>query len=154
MRFSKWTFAFELWHEIYNNVVSATSKGSVTKYNSVNYSFLESISSKLTFGQYLCLFDAFQQMNVCIWAVTWNLQQCGKCDQQRLRLACAYAQTDQSICLSLKYSMSVNLLTEHHLELRSLKGGCIDSSVSTLFKKPHCWKSRVTTHLSFQRQQN
>ena len=34
--------------------------------------------------------------------------------QQRLRLACAYAQTDQSLCWSLEYSM-VKLLTEDHL---------------------------------------
>ena len=46
------------------------------------------------------------------------------CDQQRLRPACAYAQTDQSLCLSLEYSINVKLLTEHHLEFLSLKGGC------------------------------
>ena len=34
-------------------------------------------------------------------------QQCGMCDQQRLRPACGYAQSDQSLCLSLEYSMSV-----------------------------------------------
>ena len=33
-----------------------------------------------------------------IWAATWDFQQCGMCDQQRLRPACAYAQTDQSLC--------------------------------------------------------
>ena len=33
-----------------------------------------------------------------IWAVIWNFQQCGMCDQQWLRPACAYAQTDQSLC--------------------------------------------------------
>ena len=37
--------------------------------------------------------------------------------------------------------MSVKLLTEHHLEFLSLKGGCIGSSESTLVKMPHCWKS-------------
>ena len=58
-------------------------------------------------------------------------------DQQSLRSACAYAQSDQSFCLSLVYSMSVKLLTEHHLEFLSLKGGCTGSSESTL----HCWKS-------------
>ena len=42
------------------------------------------------------------------------------CDQQRLRTACAYAQTDQSLCKSLKYSLNVKLLTEHHLEFQSL----------------------------------
>ena len=41
-----------------------------------------------------------------------------------IRSACAYAQSDQSLCLSLKYSMTVKLLTEHHLEFLSFKGGC------------------------------
>ena len=27
-----------------------------------------------------------------------DLQQCGMCDQQRLRPACAHAQSDQSLC--------------------------------------------------------
>ena len=53
------------------------------------------------------------------------------CDQQSLRTACANAQSDQSICLSLDYSMSVKLLTEHHLEFLSLKGGCTGSCEST-----------------------
>ena len=39
--------------------------------------------------------------------------------------------------------MSVKLLTEHHLELLSLKGGCKGSAESTLVKMPHCWKSCV-----------
>ena len=43
--------------------------------------------------------------------------------------------------------MSVKLLTEHHLEFPSLKGGCIDSSESTLVKMPHCWKSHVAAQL-------
>ena len=43
--------------------------------------------------------------------------------------------------------MSVKLLTEHHLELLSLKGGCLGSSESTLVKMPHCWKSRVAVQL-------
>ena len=55
------------------------------------------------------------------------------CDQQRLRPACAYAQSDQSLCLSLVYSMSVKLLTEHHLEYLSLKETA---------------KARVSLHLS------
>ena len=37
--------------------------------------------------------------------------------------------------------MNVKLLTEHHLEFLSLKGGCTGSSESTLVKMPHCWKS-------------
>ena len=86
--------------------------------------------------------------NDCIWAATWDFQQCGMCDQQRFRPACAYAQSDQSLCLSLEYSMSVKLLTENNLEFLSLKGGCRGSSESTLVKMPHCWKSRVTVHCS------
>ena len=71
------------------------------------------------------------------------------CDQQSLRSACAYAQSDQSLCQSLEYSMSVKLLTKHHLEFLSLKGGCTGTSECTLVKMPHCWKSHVTAHLSF-----
>ena len=56
--------------------------------------------------------------------VAYDFQQCGMCDQQSLRSACPYAQSDQSLCQSLEYSMSVKLLTEHILEFLSLKGGC------------------------------
>ena len=35
------------------------------------------------------------------------------------------AQSDQSLCSSLEYSMRVKLLTEHLLEVLSLKGGCV-----------------------------
>ena len=72
-------------------------------------------------------------------------------DQQSLRSACAYAQSDQSLCKSLEYSMTAKLLMELHLEFLSLKGGCTNSSESTLVKMPHCWKSHVAhgvdTHL-------
>ena len=40
--------------------------------------------------------------------------------------------------------MIVKLLTEHHLEFLSLKGGCTGSSKSTHVKIPHCWKSHAT----------
>ena len=43
--------------------------------------------------------------------------------------------------------MGVKLLTEHHLEFLSLKGGYTGSSESTLVKMPHCWKSRVAAHM-------
>ena len=69
------------------------------------------------------------------------------CDQQSLRSACAYAQSDQSLCSSLAYSMSAKLLTGHHLEFLSLKGGCIVPSESTHVKIPHYWKSLGTAHL-------
>ena len=71
------------------------------------------------------------------------------CDQQSHRSACAYAQSDPSLCLSLEYSMIVKLLTEHHLEFLSLKG-CRGSSESTLLKMPHCWKSHATAHFHFR----
>ena len=72
------------------------------------------------------------------------------CNQQSLRPAGAFAQSDQSLCLSLDYSMSVKILTEHHLELLSLKGGSTDSSETTLVKVLHCCKSHVTAHISYE----
>ena len=72
------------------------------------------------------------------------------CDQLSLRSACAYAQSDQSLCLSLEFSMSVKLLTEHHLEFLSLKRGCTGLSESTLVKMPNCMKSRVTAQLCIE----
>ena len=69
------------------------------------------------------------------------------CDQQWLRPACAYAQSDQSLCYSLEYSKSDKLLTEHHLEFLSLKGGYTGSSESTFVKMSHCWKPHVTAHI-------
>ena len=43
--------------------------------------------------------------------------------------------------------MIVKLLTEHHLEFLSLKGGCRGSSESTHVKMPHCWKSHALAHM-------
>ena len=77
----------------------------------------------------------------------WDFQQFGMCDQQSLRPACAYAQPDQSLCLSLEYSMIVKLLTERHLEFLSITGGCRGPSESTLVKMSNCWKSRALAHL-------
>ena len=70
-------------------------------------------------------------------------KQCGRCDQQRLRPACAYAQSDQSLCQSLEDHMSVKLQAVHHLEFLSLQGGCRGLSESTLVKMSNCWKSHV-----------
>ena len=53
------------------------------------------------------------------------------------KVVCAYAQSDQSLCKSLEYSMTVKLLTEHHLEFLSLKGGCAGSYESTLVNGNH-----------------
>ena len=69
------------------------------------------------------------------------------CDQKRLRPACAYAQSDHSICLSLECSKSVKLLTEHHSEFLCLKGGCTGLSASSLVKMTNCWKSRVMAQI-------
>ena len=71
------------------------------------------------------------------------------CDQQSLRLACACVQSDYSLCLSLKYSMTVKLLTKQHLEFLSLKGGCKGSSESFHVKMPHCWKSHAVPHIGY-----
>ena len=43
--------------------------------------------------------------------------------------------------------MIVKLLTEHHLELQSLKGGCRGSSESTHVKMPHSWKSHALAQM-------
>ena len=44
--------------------------------------------------------------------------------------------------------MTVELLTKHHLESLSLKGGCTGLSEPTLLKIPLCWKSYVAAHLA------
>ena len=44
--------------------------------------------------------------------------------------------------------MNNKLLTEHHLEFLSLKGGCTGSSESTLIKITHCWKNSAEFILS------
>ena len=68
------------------------------------------------------------------------------CDQQSLRSSFAFAQSDQSLCKSREYSMSVKLLTE----FLKLKGGCTGSSESTLVVKiPDCWKSHVMAQLGW-----
>ena len=69
------------------------------------------------------------------------------CDEQNVRSACAYAQSDQSLCNSLEYSMTVKILTKHHLKLLSVRGGCKGSPESTLVKMPHRWESHVMVQL-------
>ena len=44
--------------------------------------------------------------------------------------------------------MIVKLLTEHHLEFLSIKGGCPGSSESEHVKMPHCWKSHALAQIS------
>ena len=43
--------------------------------------------------------------------------------------------------------MIVKLLTEHHLEFLSLKGGCRGSSESTHVKMSNCWKSHALAQI-------
>ena len=45
--------------------------------------------------------------------------------------------------------MIVKLLTEHHLEFLSLKGGCRGSFESTLVKMSNCWKSHAGAQLFY-----
>ena len=65
------------------------------------------------------------------------------CDKQILRPACAYAQSDQNLCLSLEYSMTVKLLTEHHLEFLCLKKAA-QARLSLFMSKCHI----VGNHMS------
>ena len=44
--------------------------------------------------------------------------------------------------------MIVKLLTEHHLEFLSSKGGCRCSSEPTLVNLSNCWKSHAAAHMS------
>ena len=43
--------------------------------------------------------------------------------------------------------MNIKLLTEQHLEVLSLTGGCTGSPETTFVKMPHCWKSHVAAQL-------
>ena len=45
--------------------------------------------------------------------------------------------------------MNVKLMTEHHLEFLSLKGGCTGLSESTLVKIPHCLKAHATAQIYY-----
>ena len=45
--------------------------------------------------------------------------------------------------------MIVKLLTEHHLEFLSLKGGYTGSSESTHFKMPLCWKCHALAQVIY-----
>ena len=65
------------------------------------------------------------------------------CDQQRLRPACAYAQSDPSLCLLLEYSTTVKLLTERLLEFLSLKEAA-QARLSPFMSKSHI----VGNHMS------
>ena len=69
------------------------------------------------------------------------------CATSKTQISLRIPESDQSLCLSLEYSMIVKLLNEYHLQFLSLKGGCRGSSEYTLVEMPHCWKSHATAHL-------
>ena len=70
------------------------------------------------------------------------------CDQESLRSACAYAQSDQSLCLSLAYFLNVQLLTEHHFEFLSLKEG-VQARLSLHLSKYH-FVGTLMSRLNYQ----
>ena len=70
------------------------------------------------------------------------------CDQQRLRPACAYAQTDQSLCFALNYSMSVKLLIKLNLEFLSLTRGCTGSCQNVTLLEITCQGSFYANSIS------
>ena len=43
--------------------------------------------------------------------------------------------------------MTLELLTEHHLEFVKLKGGYMGSPGSTYVKMPPCWKSHIMAQM-------
>ena len=47
----------------------------------------------------------------------------------------------------LNNSITVKLLTEHHLEFLSFKGGCTGLYEPTFVKMPHFWKSHALAHI-------
>ena len=77
------------------------------------------------------------------------------CDQQSLRSACAYAQSDQTLCWSLEYSISVKLLTEHHLKFLAYKGGCVaQAPLSLHLSKCHIVGNHMSRLILFFLQMN
>ena len=72
------------------------------------------------------------------------------CDQQRLISARAYAQSDQSLCYSLEYSMSVKLLTKQHLvKERPHRLVCVYTCQNATLFKITCHGSNVFCGLVF-----
>ena len=62
-------------------------------------------------------------------------------------VVCATSKASNQPAHTLEYSVIVKLLTEHHLEFLSIKGGCRGSSESTLVKMSNCWESHVAAQL-------
>ena len=60
----------------------------------------------------------------------------------KTQISLRIAQSDQSLCWSLAYFVIVKLLTEHHLEFLSFKGGCTGSYESTTLFELTCRGSK------------
>ena len=54
-----------------------------------------------------------------------------------------YVRLIRAFASRLNISITVKLLTEHHLEFLSLKGDFTSPSKYTLVKMPHRWKSHI-----------
>ena len=67
------------------------------------------------------------------------------CDQQSLRSACACAQSNRGLCLSLECYVTVGLLPGCRLGFVPGGGGW---SGSACVGMPHCWRSHATALVS------
>ena len=67
-----------------------------------------------------------------IWAASWQNQQNGMCVQQRLRSACASAQSDQSFCYPPEETLGPKLPIECSAKTLIRLGGCPGWSKSSL----------------------
>ena len=76
------TLCYELWDK-----TNSSTMTNVLKFRTL---FLSLFSNKMLVDK-----AGIHKMLVKIWAVIWDFQQCGMCDQQSLRSACAYTQSDQ-----------------------------------------------------------
>ena len=79
--------------------------------------------------------------------MTSYFQHCGMCNQQSLRSACAYAQSDQNLYLSFEYSMmfsyQINIIWSFKAKYEAAQ---VRLSLH-LSKMPHCLKSHDTVLL-------
>ena len=67
-----------------------------------------------------CLYEYVIILNKPQHKISYNVV----CATSKASDQCVYAQSDQSLCKSLEYSMTVKPLTEHHLVFLSFKGDC------------------------------
>ena len=145
LKVRKWTniqtksLTYEPRHDISNDVVYATSKASDQPAHT--RSLIRAFACRLLFC--FCCFTP--QVNsyghgrtVSSPNHTFSWVSLNK---QLTSTSCTYFR------LSLECSMTVKLLTEHHLEFIYLRGGCTGSSESIRVKVPHCWQSHVAAHI-------